>query len=105
MRQTTNINLVRQKNTKEVVINQEGSLCLKRAQVQNLSCENDFFYYHENKTHFHKEGFALGLVLRGGFLELGNGQFNHLPINHWLLFFPSAHEQCVKMMLEISAGL
>ena len=22
------------------------------------------FYYHANKTHFHKNGFALGLVLR-----------------------------------------
>ena len=32
--------------------------------MQNLSCENDFFYYHELKTHFHKKGFALGLVLR-----------------------------------------
>ena len=37
---------------------------LKRGQEQNLSCENDFFYYHANKTHFHKKGFALGLVLR-----------------------------------------
>ena len=23
-----------------------------------------FFYYRANKTHFHKKGFALGLVLR-----------------------------------------
>ena len=22
------------------------------------------FYYHANKTHFHKKGFALGLILR-----------------------------------------
>ena len=36
---------------------------LKRGQVLNLSCENDF-YYHANKTHFHKKGFALGLALR-----------------------------------------
>ena len=36
---------------------------LKRGQVQNLSCENDF-YYHANKTHVHKKGFALRLVLR-----------------------------------------
>ena len=35
---------------------------LKRGQVQNLSCEM-IFYYHANKTHFHKKGFALGLVL------------------------------------------
>ena len=34
----------------------------KQGQVQKLSCKNDF-YYHENKTHFHKKGFALGLVL------------------------------------------
>ena len=36
---------------------------LKQGQVQNLSCEN-FFYYHANKTHFHKKRSALGLVLR-----------------------------------------
>ena len=30
---------------------------LKRGQVQNLSCENDF-YYHANKTHFYKKGFV-----------------------------------------------
>ena len=30
--------------------------------MQNFSCENDF-YYHANKTHFHKKGFTLGLVL------------------------------------------
>ena len=29
---------------------------LKRGQVQNLSCENDFYYF-ANKTHFHKKGF------------------------------------------------
>ena len=31
--------------------------------MQNLSCETDF-YYHANRTDFHKKGFALGLVLR-----------------------------------------
>ena len=36
---------------------------LKRGQVPNPSYENDF-YYHANKTHFHKEGFAVGPVLR-----------------------------------------
>ena len=35
---------------------------LKRGQVQNLV--KIIFYYHANKTHFHKKGFALGLVLR-----------------------------------------
>ena len=39
-------------------------LASPRGQVQNLSCENDFFYYHANKTNFHKKGFSLGLVLR-----------------------------------------
>ena len=37
---------------------------LKQGQVQNLSCENDFFFYHANKTHFDKKGFALGLVFK-----------------------------------------
>ena len=36
---------------------------LKRGQVQNLFCVNDF-YYHANKTHFHKNGFEFGLVLK-----------------------------------------
>ena len=31
--------------------------------MQNLSCENDF-YYHANKTRFHKKGFVNGVVLR-----------------------------------------
>ena len=43
--------------------------------MQNLSCEM-IFYYYVNKTHFHKKGFALGLVLRVRVLELGNGLFN-----------------------------
>ena len=34
------------------------------------------FYYHTNKTHFHKKGFALGLVLRVRVLVLGNGLLN-----------------------------
>ena len=38
---------------------------LKRGHVQNLCCENDFFLSnHANKTHFNKNGFALGLILR-----------------------------------------
>ena len=35
---------------------------LKRGQVQNLSYE--IFFIIMQKTHFHKKGFALGLVLR-----------------------------------------
>ena len=31
------------------------------------------FYSHANKTHFHKEGFALSLVLKVRVLEPGNG--------------------------------
>ena len=38
------------------------------------------FYYEANKTHFHNKGFALSLVLKAKFLELGNGLF-HLPEN------------------------
>ena len=36
---------------------------LKRGQVQTFLVQI-IFYYHANKTHFHKKGFALGLVLR-----------------------------------------
>ena len=33
-----------------------------------------FFYFHGNKTHFHKNGFALSLVIRKqDILKLGNG--------------------------------
>ena len=32
--------------------------------MQNLSCVNMFHYDAKKKTHFHKKGFALGLVLR-----------------------------------------
>ena len=35
---------------------------LKRGQVQTFLMK--FFFYHAYKTHFHKKGFALGLVLR-----------------------------------------
>ena len=31
------------------------------------------FNYDANKTHFHSKGFALSLVLKVKFLELGNG--------------------------------
>ena len=31
------------------------------------------FYSHANKTHFHKKGFALSLVLKVRVLELENG--------------------------------
>ena len=31
------------------------------------------FYSHASKTHFHKKGFALSLVLTVRVLELGNG--------------------------------
>ena len=37
---------------------------LKRGQVLNLSCVNYFFIIMQKNTHFHKKGFALGLVLR-----------------------------------------
>ena len=33
------------------------------------------FNYDANKTHFHNKGFALSLVLKVRFLELGNGLF------------------------------
>ena len=36
---------------------------VKQDQVQNLSCENEFICMII-KNHFHKKGFALGLVLK-----------------------------------------
>ena len=43
------------------------------------------FYYHANKTHFHKKGFALGLVLRVRVLELGNGLLEYNTMRNDLL--------------------
>ena len=37
---------------------------LKRGQVQNLSCENEFYLHDNKKNHFHKKGFVLGIVLK-----------------------------------------
>ena len=34
-----------------------------------------FFHSHVSKTHFHKKGCALGLILKLAFLELGGGLF------------------------------
>ena len=45
---------------------------LKRDHVQ-IFLVKMIFYYHANKTHFHKKGFALDLVLRERVLELRNG--------------------------------
>ena len=39
----------------------------KRVLVHNLSHGNDFYsqvHFHANETHFHFNGFALGLVLK-----------------------------------------
>ena len=33
----------------------------------------EMVFPHANKTHFNKKGFALSLVLKESFLELGNG--------------------------------
>ena len=50
----------------------------KKSHFQNESkCEaidmKMMFNYYANKTHFYNKGFALSLVLKVRFLELGNG--------------------------------
>ena len=35
------------------------------------------FHSHANKTHLHKKGCALGLILKGRVLELRSGLFSH----------------------------
>ena len=40
------------------------------------------FNYDGNKTHFHKKGFVISLVLKASVLELGNG----LLLFHWTNF-------------------
>ena len=53
----------------------------KKSHFQNeAKCEaidmKMIFNYYANKTHFHNKGFALSLVLKVRFLELGNGLLN-----------------------------
>ena len=68
------------------------------------------FYYHANKTHFQKKGFALGLVLR---VELGNGSFNYrqhcyaigLRIHYlrpYYFFFPFLQEKYLLPSPDVS---
>ena len=40
------------------------SLCFKARLIQSFWYENYFFNSHANKTHLHKKGFALSLVLK-----------------------------------------
>ena len=59
--------------------------CLKPLfQSEGLKCEvvdmKRIFYFHANKTHFHKKGFALSLVFKGEF-SLLNLHFSHLHFN------------------------
>ena len=41
-----------------------ASLCFKTRPSAKTFLVKMILYYHENKTHFHKKGFAPGLVLR-----------------------------------------
>ena len=41
-----------------------ASLCFKMRLSAKPFFMKMIFYYHANKTHFHKKGFTLGLVLR-----------------------------------------
>ena len=59
------------------------------------------FYYHTNKAHFHKKGFAPGLVLRVRFLELGNGLFIDVFIS-WFIFLVSLSFSCLYVRLIIN---
>jgi len=43
----------------------------KRSQLEAIAMKT-IFYFQINKTHSHKKGFALGLILKVGLLELGN---------------------------------
>ena len=66
--------------------------------------ENDFlkmiFYSHAKKTHFHKTGFALSLVLKVKGLELGNGLYatTTFPIMH----LTCAPKFCISIVFNFS---
>ena len=57
---------------------------LKQGQVQNLSCENEFYLY-DNKNNFHKKGFALGLLfgLLGPKIKVFIKQLSHANVCHF----------------------
>ena len=68
-------------------------LCFKVSLTANLLIRKWFFYSHANITHFHKNGFALSLIWKWEFLELGNGllifllSVNHpLTVTCWIRF-------------------
>ena len=45
------------------------------------NCENDFFYYQANKTHFHKKGLHLAsLLIRVSVFTNGNGFFHSFKL-------------------------
>ena len=48
-----------------------GPLFQSEAKYKTIDLKTSF-NFHGNKTHFHKKGFALSLVLKKEFLELGN---------------------------------
>ena len=52
---------------------------------------------HANKTHFHKKGFAYGLILRGGVLELGSGlDYRAVPV---------IYEKAFKILHKVALGM
>ena len=57
----------------------DAAICvLKRGQVQNFLVKT-IFYYHANKSRFHKKGFALVLVLR--VRDFGSRKWPIKPLN------------------------
>ena len=52
---------------------------------------------HANKTHFHKKGFAYGLILRGGVLELGSGlDYRAVPV---------IYDKAFKILHKVALGM
>ena len=53
---------------------------LKRGQVQNLSCENEFYLYDNKKIIFTRKVLDLASFKNRGLRHLGNGLLTTLPI-------------------------
>ena len=56
----------------------DASILFFKTRLNAKSLISKYIISQANKAHFHMKGFALGLVLKVRFLELGNGLFHYI---------------------------
>ena len=62
-----------------------ASLCFKARLMQSFWYENYFFYSHASKTHLHKKGFAVSLVLKVRVIKVMTNKSIELIPFAWVL--------------------